>query len=72
MMEWQTMETAPKHFTIRLLLAVTDYQDRPAICVGWWSEDYAEWETYDIGGRTDIQPTHWQPLPPPPNDGTKP
>ena len=66
MSKWQDISTAPRDWQIKVLLSHQDYQNSVTCSVGWWSDNFEEWQTYDIGGRTDIQPTHWMPLPQPP------
>lgn len=70
---WQPIETAPKAYGTAPLLFWdgVDYQ------IGWWAVSLKPyrfegwttgWETaggYDVG-YNQINPTHWQPLPSPP------
>lgn len=65
---WQPIETAPKMRTI-LLFAVTDTETGNwKMATGFWHTGWNEWE-WD--GRIlkgyDTKPTHWSPLPPPPD-----
>ncbi len=62
--KWRTIESAPKDGTHMLML-----QDG-YISEAWWRLDVFEKE-YEWGGSSWSyapwkQPTHWQPLPPPP------
>ena len=64
MMEWQTIETAPKDGT-NILLYVFSHE--PDYGVGYWNGDYWSMTVhadrlYDEFGS----PTHWMPLPEPP------
>lgn len=69
--EWQPIETAPKDETWLILLF--DYRDEPVVCAGFWSEDGgwygSEADSNQLRGPDNNGPTHWMPLPPPPNDG---
>ena len=67
-MEWQPIETAPKDGTRVLLI---DADDAGTVCWGEWSDWDEVPECRDIGdigcnGQYDYQPTHWMPLPSPP------
>ena len=66
--EWQPIETAPKDMT-RVLGYVEE-----SVVVMWWfsysSHDYGCWETVD--GESEVDPTHWMPLPKPPAKEGKP
>ena len=61
---WQDIETAPKDG--RMIFAYAF----PFALVAWWGigKGVNEWycDMYD----TAIDPTHWMPLPEPPDDGT--
>lgn len=71
MSEWQDIKTAPKDGTSVMLHCSDGY-----ICVGEWSEnlnydDKSGWTDHGVESWTYeqyrfIDPTHWQPLPPPP------
>lgn len=74
MTEWLPIETAPKDGTKVLLHVVTPPGDSYATMVGlpegwesteagFWCVDRGEWTTGTAG-----DPTHWMPLPPPPED----
>ena len=75
---WQTIETAPKDFTMLLLYRPTA-SDWAKVTVGRWEDDkYAKhpkpyWEIWlKIGGKMESRewlPTHWMPLPVAPNKG---
>lgn len=57
---WRPIETAPKDGTEIIL-----YEDfEPIICKGFWSTDGDEWR-HNRGGLWKM-PTHWMPLPEPP------
>lgn len=71
--EWQPIETAPKDGTAILLAcatwAHTVHLGRPVpIKVGGWNAEAGGWQIFGASWR----PTHWQPLPPPPAQETKP
>lgn len=70
MSEWQPIETAPSQQTI-LLWAITDTSMSPPnwkMATGHWATVLEQW-IWD--GREvrdhEVQPTHWMPLPEPPN-----
>ena len=69
---WQLIETAPKDGT-RILIAMP--RDDGPVCEAWWAQDYeggpGYWSTPPSctgRGYTILPdyPTHWQPLPEPP------
>jgi hypothetical protein len=66
MAEWQPIETAPRDSTTVLLWESLDDGD-PAICVsiGSWEPSIGFW--IDFGWET-VYPTHWMPLPSPPEE----
>ena len=59
-MEWQPIETAPKDGRNVLIF------NEDGIEIGWWSRGTSEWCRQDMYLST-AQPTHWMPLPAPPN-----
>lgn len=61
-MDWQPIETAPKIEFAEILL----WNGKDVKAGSWWEGRWVDW--YD-----DIQPqpTHWTPLPPPPETKTK-
>lgn len=64
-MEWQTIETAPKDGTRKLLIDLED--NWPYI--GIWAphhRDVGMWVEDNTNAVPDRQPTHWMPLPSPP------
>jgi hypothetical protein len=75
-MNWQLIETAPKDGTTLILAtnegsfvgswyecAFKEYRDEDGFYVGQQdAEEY--WMSHETGDSTD--PTHWMPLPPPP------
>lgn len=70
MSEWQTIETAPKMRTI-LLWAATHIEDGVIknwkMDTGFWFTGHEAWSWEGrILAEYDVQPTHWQPLPEPP------
>lgn len=63
MSEWQPIETAPKDGTAIILSAYSGALDRMVSWDGRWSDWGGVWTHH---GRIS-QPTHWMPLPTPPN-----
>jgi hypothetical protein len=68
---WQPIKTAPKDGTAILVLLPSLYDDGlPALLwaddgvqIGWW--DGEDW----VNLKSELlDPTHWQPLPPPPQE----
>lgn len=60
-MEWRDISSAPRDDTT-IILAWNGKVVVPAIRYeGGWSNFWFDW--------MDPQPTHWSPLPPPPNEG---
>lgn len=57
---WQPMETAPREDCKDALLATNE-----GVQIGWWSAQNECWLTYE-GKYTWGDPTHWMPLPAPP------
>lgn len=64
---WQTIETAPRTGKW-ILLWWPDVTDAPF--VGYWCEVKHKWvdATSGSGWGNVLDPTHWQPLPPPPKE----
>lgn len=62
-MDWQPIETAPKNERL-LLLRQKDGDEWSGTFVGYWSHSRSSW-MYGIGRRIP-NPTHWMPLPEPP------
>ena len=73
-MDWQPIESAPQDGTQVILWTSTDNADDALyvrdlldgehvneVQIGYFNEDEDEWSTTYIG-----KPTHWMPLPPPP------
>jgi len=61
MMEWQPIETAPKDDTA-MLLACEFLENDWRIKVGGWRTDKSDWNIFGASW----EPTHWMPLPEPP------
>jgi hypothetical protein len=55
--EWLPIESAPMDIDVLL------YADGECVVAGWF-EARDDWETSDL--RTVLHPTHWMPLPAPP------
>jgi hypothetical protein len=81
--KWQPIETAPKDGTDIILGApVQEYQGRrvePRSTIGHWDtgagflcdiddDGDPSWMSWDGGFTTENPPTHWMPLPEPPED----
>lgn len=82
-MEWQPIETAPKVVdangmgpTVRLYFPYYVHSDlqlerpAPGQREGFWAETvvgYGSWVTPGTMSSEDPSPTHWMPLPEPPN-----
>ena len=71
---WQPIKTAPKMRTI-LLFAVTDIDEVSRVrnwhmATGFWHSHEKTWVWEgDFLRPYDVQPTHWAPLLPPPEEG---
>ena len=74
---WQPIETAPKDGTAVMVYPGT-WSGRSASIAKWESDKYAKkprpyWSRDDDFGRVTFSrehpPTHWMPLPPPPDKG---
>lgn len=68
-MTWQPIETAPKDGTVVVLAEWSDYH-------GAWQFGTGYWRRYLPGfgdgfGWIGHAPTHWMPLPDPPDDVTR-
>lgn len=70
MSEWQPIETAPKDGTEVLLFFVSDVPwqaSSKGICIGFWGDDGSNaWYAFESDSNALGNPTHWMPLPPPP------
>ena len=72
MAEWMPIETAPKDETVVLLYCPESW-DTDGVRVGWWTDSWAQGGWFDdeaaSGPLTGLygMPTHWQPLPSPPD-----
>ena len=67
-MTWQPIETAPRDGVSILVYDDMDYFVVQWDGKGWWNGLY-DIEFFEPVYITDtIEPTHWQPLPPPPTD----
>lgn len=66
-MKWQPIETAPKDGT-HVLTFVREMPN--PICVGWYQEDNDDGEIVGTWRDDGGSPTHWMPLPEPPEDET--
>lgn len=69
-MGWQPIETAPKDGTAVLLYAaVPPRMAVPIVMPGFFDEMDDVWcSTLDTVDSPFVDPTHWQPLPPPPGE----
>lgn len=66
---WQPIETAPLHGRIILTFAETDTETGNwSMQLSWWRNDPAPREHHWSGWASyGPMPTHWMPLPPPPD-----
>jgi len=83
MIEWQPIETAPKDGRVVLLFGIWAGEihgeyDEPTIDIGSWGggkSDYPgnDWWHLTTGDNYAcwMRPTHWMPLPEPPQEGDK-
>jgi hypothetical protein len=65
--QWQDIATAPKDGT-EVMVVTPNYEN--AIPAKWFEKwtDGGAWVTPGYSQAHSVQPTHWQPLPPPPGD----
>lgn len=69
MSEWQPIETAPKGESYCVLLFITGVPEWKQYSVGFWSDHFRAWYGTSPSARGVIgpeEPTHWMPLPQPP------
>jgi hypothetical protein len=74
-MTWQPIESAPKDGTEVLLFEFLPHHE-PMVRVGYWEENGTDlhsgadgisgWSLVGEGYIGEIEPTHWMPLPEPP------
>ncbi len=72
MTTWQPMDSAPRHPLDNdwgdggpyILVCVP--WDEPYVGQGWWSDAGQCWRYMGDDGPQDTKPTHWMPLPEPP------
>lgn len=78
-MTWQPIATAPKEPltplnegpTILLAGGFIDHRGRKSVRTGYWKAAHTNaWCDVGYGWRCPRSPTHWQPLPEPPEEGT--
>ena len=62
-MDWKTIDSAPRD---QIILAHNP-KWVGAPCIMEWDEIYQNWFVHDYGDGVTPQPTHWMPLPEPPN-----
>ena len=60
---WQPIETAPKDGT-QIIIAVAGDEYEPSWA--WWSDRHRAWFIPHTSIAYQMEPTHWMPLPPPP------
>lgn len=64
--DWEPMDTAPKDGTVILVYRKID-ADTIMNLVAWWSEKDRAWQYGKFDRlRSELSPTHWMPLPEPP------
>lgn len=70
MTDWQPIESAPKDGTYMLLYMGSEQHSLGKILVGCWA-DHPRCRCWIAGGymRRNCPPTHWAPLPEPPQNG---
>jgi hypothetical protein len=75
-MEWYPIETAPKYevdcgyegvHSVRILAWDRQWHSMECAVVAYWDDDH-----WQVDGRDDLtthfKPTHWMPMPTPPNE----
>ena len=68
MSEWQPIKTAPGRGVTILLASWSEAQSRYIVDAGFWEDfDGGAWWPYTI-----TNPTHWMPMPAPPEKPMKP
>jgi hypothetical protein len=69
--EWQPIETAPRDETAVLLYFPGSWET-DGVRVGWWHEGAWYEHEWSSNPMTDFyeEPTHWMPLPHPPQEQT--
>ena len=72
-MEWQPIETAPKDGTVVLVWYNNGIKDHSPLSShvrkAAWIDDAEFWQIDGVGGNIEHIPTHWMPLPNPPEVG---
>ncbi len=65
-MEWMPIETAPKHEYCLVYVPQPHwfYEPEPFVFQAWWGGD--RWMITTDGNGAWVKPTHWMPLPSPP------
>jgi hypothetical protein len=65
--QWQPIATAPKDgTTVVYVVARRVSSDAPAVMWGYWNTRLEGWYRFAAKAPTRIYPTHWMPLPSPP------
>jgi len=68
MSEWKPIETAPKDCAFLGYMQLTS--EAWMIATMYWAgNEFLCFEFYSDNTEHSVQPTHWQPLPPPPKGG---
>ncbi len=69
-MKWQPIATAPQDGAEVLLFCLSKKYDDTFRIVGYFSAAWNQWEIDGVDDcfRNDLKPTHWMPLPEPPDD----
>lgn len=69
--EWQPIDTAPKDESDVLVFGLHYVGPAPdpfpSFCVGMWSDLDNKWLETNTFETLDWEPTHWMPVPAPPN-----
>lgn len=63
---WQPIETAPKDGAEILIGWPDDVQ------IGWWERSRGYFGWHEASSPRTMQPTHWRPLPAPPESNRRP
>lgn len=68
--KWQPIKTAPKDDYVLLWHPVMVYGEFQGMyCIGFWFEKERRWSNiHRVQEKFDYYPTHWMPLPNPPEE----
>lgn len=68
MSEWKTIDSAPRDGTYIIINGMKN----GGVCEAKWFKKYGNWKLRGGNFALPDSPTHWQPLPPPPNKNLDP